>query len=93
MEKPPSIVNVEDKEKEVSSEKRRELWKTLRNVALGGLLTFGGMEGIERAKAGIDEMNSLNIVKTEDLGGSNEEHDGQFYKKFAVETADGKRYG
>ena len=63
MEKPPSVVSVEDKEKEISPEKRKELWKTLRYVALGGLVTFGGYEAVQqmekqkadKAKADIEQ--------------------------------------
>ncbi len=46
MERPPSILNVEDKEKEVSPEKKSKMWETLRMAALSGLLTFGSYEAV-----------------------------------------------
>ena len=59
MEKPPSVVSVEDKEKEISPEKRKELWKTLRYVALGGLVTFGGYEAVQK----MERQNTENTDK------------------------------
>ena len=63
MEKPPSVVSVEDKEKEISPEKRDRLWKTLRMMVLSCMLTFGGYEAVQqmekqkadKAKADIEQ--------------------------------------
>ncbi len=65
MEKPPSVVSVEDKEKEISPEKKSRMWETLRTLALSGLLTFGSYEAvqhytedqdIEKSKAVTEQM-------------------------------------
>ena len=47
------------REKEVSPEKRKELWKTLRYVALGGLVTFGGYEAVQK----MERQNTENTDK------------------------------
>lgn len=47
MEKPPSVVSVEDKEKEINPEKRSRMWETLRIAALSGLLSFSGYQAVE----------------------------------------------
>lgn len=73
MERPPSIINVEDQEKEVSPEKRSRMWETLRMAALAGLLTFGGLEA---GKQAAEYMNQTD-QKQEDLIKQTEEQNRQ----------------
>lgn len=44
MEKLSSVVNVEDKEKEVSPENRSQMWEALKRGALAGVLIFGSFQ-------------------------------------------------
>lgn len=44
MEKPPSVISVENKEKEVSPEKRSQMWEALKRGALAGVLIFGSFQ-------------------------------------------------
>lgn len=79
MERPPSIVKVEDeysKEKEISPEKKSRMWETLRIAALSGLLTFGSYEAvqhytedqdIEKSKASTEQTLEQEQQRNQDM--------------------------
>ena len=62
MERPPSVVNVEDKEKEVSSEKRRHTLETLRMAVLMGSLAFSAMKAVEQNTGGTAEREQTKVT-------------------------------
>lgn len=65
MEKPPTIKyeKVEQEQKEVSPEKRSQMWKILRTVSLTGILAFNGMKAVEQMREGTAEREQSKITE------------------------------
>ncbi|OGN06967.1 MAG: hypothetical protein A2750_02730 [Candidatus Yanofskybacteria bacterium RIFCSPHIGHO2_01_FULL_45_42] len=89
MERLPTIKHeeVEQKEREVSPEKRSRMWETLRMVGLAGLLTFGGAQA---GKEAAEVLNSMKIQEVHSL--LPKEKDGKLVDVFEIKTADGTVY-